>query len=143
MVGCHCAVSCSRHNLADSLGSHIANCINTGNTRFRTLPRHDVTALVQLQLTVHQLRGGLSADTDEHAVDIQDFFLGAAQKCTPDANGRIILDEGLLHYAGISKNIVFVGAGKQIRIWSEEKWLEREQNRNYEEMRNKMRAYGL
>lgn len=77
------------------------------------------------------------------AEDIQDFFLGAAQKCTPDANGRIILDEGLLQYAGISKNIVFVGAGKQIRIWSEEKWLEREQNRNYEEMRNKMRAYGL
>ena len=66
-----------------------------------------------------------------------------AQKCTPDASGRIILDEGLLKYAGINKNIVFVGAGKQIRIWSEEKWTEREQNRNYEEMRNKMRSYGL
>ena len=77
------------------------------------------------------------------AEDIQDFFLGAAQKCTPDANGRIILDEGLLKYAGITKNIVFVGAGRQIRIWSEEKWIEREQNRDYEEMRNKMRSYGL
>ena len=77
------------------------------------------------------------------AEDIQDFFLGAAQKCTPDANGRIILDEGLLKYAGINKNIVFVGAGRQIRIWSEEKWIEREQNRDYEEMRNKMRSYGL
>ena len=77
------------------------------------------------------------------AEDIQDFFLGAAQKCTPDASGRIILDEGLLKYAGINKNIVFVGAGRQIRIWSEEKWIEREQNRDYEEMRNKMRSYGL
>ena len=77
------------------------------------------------------------------AEEFQDFILGAAQKCTPDSNGRIILDEGLLKYAGINKNIVFVGAGKQIRIWSEEKWIEREQNRNYEEMRNKMRSYGL
>ena len=39
------------------------------------------------------------------AEDIQDFFLGAAQKCTPDASGRIILDEGLLKYAGINKNM--------------------------------------
>ena len=80
---------------------------------------------------------------ESEAVEIQDFLLGAAQKCTPDANGRIILDEGLLKYAGITKNLVFVGAGRQIRIWSEEKWIEREQNRDYEEMRNKMRSYGL
>ena len=75
--------------------------------------------------------------------DIQDFFLGSAQKCTPDANGRIILDDELLDYAGISKNLVFVGVGKQIRIWSEEKWNEREKNRDYDKMRETMRAYGL
>ena len=77
------------------------------------------------------------------AEEFQDFILGAAQKCTPDSSGRIIIDERLLTHAKITKNIVFVGTGKQIRIWAEELWNEREQNRNYDKMREIMRQYGL
>ncbi len=77
------------------------------------------------------------------AEEIQDFILGAAQKCTPDASGRIILDERLMRHAGIEKNVVFVGAGKQIRVWSEEIWNEREKNRDYAKMREIMQQYGL
>ena len=79
------------------------------------------------------------ADADE----FQDFILGAAQKCVPDASGRIILDDRLLKHAKIDKSLVFVGAGKQIRVWSETTWNEREQNRNYDKMRDIMRQYGL
>ena len=79
------------------------------------------------------------ADADE----FQDFILGAAQKCIPDASGRIILDDKLLRHAKIEKSLVFVGAGKQIRIWSETAWNEREQNRDYSKMRDIMRQYGL
>lgn len=74
---------------------------------------------------------------------IQDFILGGAQKCVPDASGRIILEERLLKHAGIEKNIVFVGAGKQIRVWAEETWKERESTLNFEEMRMRMSQYGL
>ena len=77
------------------------------------------------------------------AVEIQDFILGAAQKCTPDANGRIILEDRLIKHAGIEKNIVFVGAGRQIRLWAEEEWNERESARDFNAMREKMRNYGL
>ena len=77
------------------------------------------------------------------AEEFQDFILGAAQKCVPDANGRIILEDRLLKHAKIDKNIVFVGSGKQIRIWSEEVWNEREQTRDYEKMRDIMSKYGL
>ena len=81
------------------------------------------------------------ADADE----FQDFILGAAQKCIPDASGRIILDDRLMEHAKIDKNenMVFVGAGKQIRIWSEKLWNERESSRNYDKMREIMRQYGL
>ncbi len=79
------------------------------------------------------------ADADE----FQDFILGAAQKCVPDASGRIILDERLLKHAKINKNIAFVGSGRQIRVWAEEVWNEREQNRDYDKMREIMRQYGL
>jgi MraZ protein len=79
------------------------------------------------------------------AEEFQDFILGAAQKRIPDASGRIILDDRLMEHAKIDKNenMVFVGAGKQIRIWSEKLWNERESSRNYEKMREIMRQYGL
>ena len=77
------------------------------------------------------------------AEEFQDFILGAAQKCTPDSSGRIILDDRLMKHAKITKSMVFVGTGKQIRIWAEELWNEREQNRNYDKMREIMRQYGL
>ncbi len=77
------------------------------------------------------------------AVEVQDFILGSAQKCTPDASGRIILDEGLAAHAGIVKNIVFVGAGRQIRLWSEENWIVKEKSRDFEKMREIMLQNGL
>ena len=80
---------------------------------------------------------------ESEAVEIQDFLLGAAQKCTPDSSGRIILDEQLANHAGISKNVVFVGVGKQIRIWAEETWSQREQTRDFSKMREIMKQYGL
>ncbi len=80
---------------------------------------------------------------ESEAVEIQDFLLGAAQKCVPDSSGRIILDEQLALHAGITKNIVFVGVGKQIRIWAEEIWSEREQSRDLSKMRETMKMYGL
>lgn len=80
---------------------------------------------------------------ESDADEIQDYILGAAQKCTPDSNGRIILDERLMRHAGIEKNLVFVGAGRQIRVWSEEAWNEREANRDFDKMRDIMRKYNL
>ena len=80
---------------------------------------------------------------ESEAVEIQDFLLGAAQKCVPDSSGRIILDEELAKHAGIEKNVVFVGAGKQIRLWAEETWNERESTRDLAKMREIMRQYGL
>ena len=85
----------------------------------------------------------ISSLPESEAAELQEYLLGAAQKCVPDASGRIILDEKLARYAGIVKNIVFVGAGKQVRLWAEEIWNEREQNLDIESMRQLMRQYGL
>ena len=80
---------------------------------------------------------------ESDAEEIQDFILGAAQKCTPDASGRIILDDRLLKHAGIDKNVVFVGVGRQIRVWAEELYEERELNRDFDKLREKMSKYAL
>lgn len=77
------------------------------------------------------------------AAEIQEFIIGGAQKCVPDSSGRIIIDERLLRHASISKNIVFVGAGRQIRVWAEELWNEREATRDFAKMRDVLREFGL
>lgn len=77
------------------------------------------------------------------AAEIQEFILGGAQKCSTDSNGRIIIDERLLKHASIDKNIVFVGVGRQIRIWAEELWNLREQNRDFTKMNSILNEYNL
>ena len=80
---------------------------------------------------------------ESEALVLQEYLLSNAQKCIPDSNGRIIIDEKLSKHAKITKSIVFAGTGKQIKIWAEEIWNERENNRNLEEIRELMRRYGL
>ena len=77
------------------------------------------------------------------AHELQDFILGAAQKCVVDASGRIVLDEKLMKHAKIDKTVVFSGAGHNIRIWAEDVWLEREEKRDLEDLRRKLEAFGL
>ena len=48
-----------------------------------------------------------------------------------------------MKHAKIDKNIVFVGSGRQIRVWAEELWNEREGNRNFAQMREVLGQYGL
>ena len=85
----------------------------------------------------------ISALPEADAAELQDFILGAAQKCKIDSNGRIILEDKLMDHAKIDKSIVFVGSGKQIKIWAEEVWNERESKRDPESIREIMRRYGL
>lgn len=77
------------------------------------------------------------------AHELQDFILGAAQKCVVDASGRIVLDEKLMKHAKIDKTVVFSGAGHNIRIWAEDVWIEREEKRDLEDLRRKLEAFGL
>ena len=85
----------------------------------------------------------LSKLPEADAAELQDYILGAAQKCNPDSSGRIIIDEILIKHAKIDKSIVFVGAGSQIKIFAEEVWNERESKRDANEIREIMRRYGL
>ena len=85
----------------------------------------------------------ISSLPESEAAELQEYLLGAAQKCVPDSNGRIILDDKLMKHAEIGKNVVFVGAGKQIKIWSEEIWNERDSKRDPNKIRELMRKYGL
>lgn len=72
-----------------------------------------------------------------------EYFMSAAQKCSPDGSGRILLDDKLIDHAKIEKNAVFVGAGNKINIWSEELWSEREADRDRDAIRLLLQQHGL
>ncbi len=85
----------------------------------------------------------ISSLPEADAAELQDFILGAAQKCVIDASGRIVLEERLMKHARIDKSILFMGAGKQIKIWAEEVFNERENNRDLSYIRSLMSTYKL
>ena len=49
-------------------------------------------------------------------------FLSSAFELEEDAQGRVLLPKELCIFAEITKEIVFVGAGNRVEIWSEENW---------------------
>jgi MraZ protein len=53
---------------------------------------------------------------------LQRVFISAATECPIDKQGRILIPPTLRDYAGISKDLVFVGMTKRIELWSIERW---------------------
>jgi len=80
---------------------------------------------------------------DSKARKLKEFVLSFAQKCTPDASGRIIIDDALLKYADIKKNVVFAGNGQVINIWAEEAWVKRQSGFDPEEILSIMSEFEL
>ncbi len=52
------------------------------------------------------------------------FFLSGANEVEPDKQGRILIPSNLREAAGIDKDVVLVGVGSRIEIWSKEAWEE-------------------
>jgi MraZ protein len=53
---------------------------------------------------------------------IQRLLLGHATEVELDRQGRILLPNLLRDYADLDKNVMLVGQGKKIEIWSEPLW---------------------
>ena len=51
-------------------------------------------------------------------------LLSSSFEVAEDSQGRFLLPATLKDFAKISKNIVFIGVGNRIEIWSEENWNE-------------------
>lgn len=54
--------------------------------------------------------------------DIERFTLGSAFELEPDNQGRVVIPEILVHYAGIKVDLVFVGLIDRVEIWPREAW---------------------
>lgn len=50
------------------------------------------------------------------------FFLSGATILEVDKQGRIVIPNNLLEYAGIVKECAIIGVGERIEIWSKDAW---------------------
>jgi MraZ protein len=60
--------------------------------------------------------------TDPSARLLRHIILGNALRVVPDGAGRILISPNLREYAGLHNEVVFVGQGDYIEIWSPELW---------------------
>lgn len=68
----------------------------------------------------------VAALSSDEAEEMEVFFANAS-KCVPDNQNRIIVPQKLRGYAGLTKDVVVVGANNVAKIWSAERWAEKEQ----------------
>lgn len=59
---------------------------------------------------------------DPNALRLQRFFSGGAVDSNSDPQGRVAIPANLREYASIEKEVMIVGAGNRIEIWSKPRW---------------------
>ena len=66
-----------------------------------------------------------------------------AAKVTPDTQGRVLLTQGLVDHAAITKDAVIVGCGSYIEIWSKENYEKTISNEDIDSIIRELEALGL
>ncbi len=64
----------------------------------------------------------LSDSQSPNSGEIRRFFLGNAQDCPCDKQGRILIPKTLRDYANIDKDLMLVGMRYRFEVWSLENW---------------------
>ena len=71
------------------------------------------------------------------------FFLSGASQVEVDKQGRILVASNLRTFAELEKDVVLIGVGNRIEIWSKEKWDNMEEDNNVDDVAVTMEGLGL
>ena len=71
------------------------------------------------------------------------FFLAGAASVEVDKQGRILLPAHLREFAGLEKDVVLVGVGSRVEIWSKDKWETMNSDADMDEIPGAMEGLGL
>lgn len=56
------------------------------------------------------------------ARELQRYFFSNAVSATPDKQGRVLLTQSLMDVAGLTKEVVIVGADNRAELWDKDRW---------------------
>ena len=71
------------------------------------------------------------------------FFLSGANEAEPDRQGRILIPANLREAAGIDRDVLLVGVGSRIEIWSKDAWEENMSSEEINEIAEEMLGNGF
>ena len=69
-----------------------------------------------------RLQEKISSMPVSKARGLQRFFFSGAVEVQPDRQGRILIPQVLRDYAGLVKDITFIGASSRAEIWDSAQW---------------------
>jgi len=81
--------------------------------------------------------------TSKDARKFSRFFFAGATTCEVDKQGRILLPAHLREFAGLEKDVVLVGVGSRVEIWSKDKWENMNSDADMDEITSAMEGLGL
>ena len=81
--------------------------------------------------------------TTKDARKFSRFFFAGAATCELDKQGRILLPAHLREFAGLEKDVVLVGVGSRVEIWSKDKWEAMNSDADMDEITAAMEGLGL
>lgn len=55
---------------------------------------------------------------------LQRFFFSGAAEVETDKQGRILIPQHLREYAGLEKDVTFIGTSSRVEIWESNRWKE-------------------
>ncbi len=80
---------------------------------------------------------------DEKARKFRQFFLTTAAEVEPDKQGRILVGDDLIRFAEIQKDVVIVGNGEHIEIWSKERFPDATKFEDIGELAEALSEFGI
>lgn len=69
-----------------------------------------------------RLQARICAMPISKARKLQRFFFSGAAELVPDRQGRVLIPQPLREYAGLVKDVTFIGAGGRAELWSTARW---------------------
>lgn len=69
-----------------------------------------------------KLQTKISAMPVSKARGLQRFFFSGAVEAEPDRQGRVLVPQPLRDYAGLVKDVTFIGASSRAELWDSGRW---------------------
>ncbi|MBN2261032.1 MAG: division/cell wall cluster transcriptional repressor MraZ [Clostridiales bacterium] len=83
--------------------------------------------------------------TNKNARAFVRLFFAGATECSLDKQGRILIPQNLREHSKIEKEIMIIGVGTRVEIWSQEEWdrYKDPDNISYDEIAEHMSDLGI
>lgn len=59
---------------------------------------------------------------DENVLLLRRLYIAGASECTIDGLGRILVPPTLREHAGLRREVIWAGMGRQIELWAKNRW---------------------